>query len=205
MRPLRARACSSALTAGAMLLAVVAPASAHVTIPDGVVVGGGDGAVIHVRVPHGCEGASTDTLEVQIPEGVIGVTPEAVPGWTVETEAVETEPYELYGSTLTERTSVVRWTGGPLEDHQYLDFGISAIFPEAPGELVFPAVQRCGDGEAAWIQVPTEGEDPDELERPAPTVTVVAPGDDGNLASEVSSLRAEVAELQERLSALEGS
>src|SRR5262245_5182379 len=126
----RARIGVRALAASLPLLALSVPVSAHVTIPEGQVPGGGEGAVIHLRVPHGCEGAPTDSIEVQIPTGVIGVTPEAVPGWTVETETEATDPYELYGTTLTERTSVVRWTGGSLADHQYLDFGIDAIFPE---------------------------------------------------------------------------
>jgi uncharacterized protein YcnI len=146
---------------------------------------------------------ATDRLEVRIPEGVIGVTPEAVPGWTVETETVETEPYELYGSTLTERTSVVRWTGGPLEEHQYLDFGISAIFPDEPGELTFPAIQGCGDTETAWIEIPAEGQSEDDLEHPAPVVEVVAAGEDGGLAEQVAALQAQLADLQARLEALE--
>jgi uncharacterized protein YcnI len=187
----------------ALLLTVAAPAAAHVYIPESAVVGGGEGAVIHLRIPHGCEGVATDRLEVQIPEGVIGVTPQAVPGWTVETVSVETEPYELYGSTLTERTSVVRWTGGALEDHQYLDFGISAIFPDEPGEFAFPAVQGCGDQETAWIEIPADGQTEDDMEHPAPTIEVVAAGEDGGLADLVTALQAQVAELRARIDALE--
>jgi uncharacterized protein YcnI len=196
----------AALVASLPLLAIALPASAHVTIPEGQVPGGGEGAVIHLRIPHGCEGAATDAIEVQIPEGVIGVTPEAVPGWTVETETVATDPYELYGATLTERTSVVRWSGGPLEDHQYLDFGINAIFPEDAGELTFPVVQRCGGAEEAWIQIPEEGQSEDDLERPAPTVAVVTEGaDEPDLAAQVADLQQQVADLQARLDALENS
>jgi uncharacterized protein YcnI len=204
-RSRRARIGVRAMVASLPLLAIALPVTAHVTIPEGQVPGGGEGAVIHLRVPHGCEGAATDTVEVQIPEGVIGVTPEAVPGWTVEAETVTTDPYQLYGATLTERTSVVRWTGGPLEDHQYLDFGISAIFPEDAGELTFPVVQHCGDSEEAWIQLPEEGQTEDDLERPAPTVTVVAEGGDEDLAAQVAALRQQVADLQARLEALEAN
>jgi uncharacterized protein YcnI len=183
------------------LLAIAVPASAHVIVAEEEVVGGGEGAVIHFRVPHGCEGAATDAIEVQIPEGIIGVTPEAVPGWTVETESVETEPYELYGSTLTERVSVVRWSGGTLPDHQFLDFGMSAIFPENPTELTFPIVQHCGADELAWIELPEAGQDPEELEHPAPTLTVVAEGE-ADLQAVVDDLAARVVALEAEVEAL---
>ena len=55
----------------ALLLAIAVPASAHVFIVDGsAVVGGGYGTEITIRVPHGCDGAATTALEVQIPAGV---------------------------------------------------------------------------------------------------------------------------------------
>ena len=44
--------------------------------------------------------------------------------------------------------------------------------PDAEGEaLAFPTIQTCEKGETAWTQVPTDGQDEDELENPAPSFT----------------------------------
>jgi uncharacterized protein YcnI len=151
-------------------MAFVAPVMGHISIPEGEVPSGVS-SVIHLRVPHGCEGASTDTVEVQIPDGVVNAQPEYIPGWTIETEVVESEPYERFGETLTERVGVVRWSGGDLPDSAYYDFGIHAAILVEPGTtLAFPVLQRCGDVEVAWIEPTIEGDA--EPEHPAPTVTV---------------------------------
>jgi uncharacterized protein YcnI len=55
----------------------------------------------------------------------------------------------------------------------YVDLRLRALFPETPGDLYFPILQRCGDAEEAWIQVPGAGQSPDELDRPAGVVTIV--------------------------------
>jgi uncharacterized protein YcnI len=166
----RARRGGALLCAVVATLAVALPAAAHITIPEGEVPSGGS-SVIHFRVPHGCEGAATDTVEVQLPDGVVSGQPEFIPGWTVETETVESEPYERFGETLTERVGVIRWSGGELPDLAYLDFGVRATFLADEGTvLAFPVVQRCGDLEEAWIEPTVEGEA--EPEFPAPTLTV---------------------------------
>jgi uncharacterized protein YcnI len=171
-RPGAALLGAALLGAAVAALALAVPASAHITIPEGEVPSGGS-AVIHLRVPHGCEGAPTDTVEVRIPDGVVSGQPEHIPGWTEETEMVESEPYERFGETLTERVGVIRWSGGSLPDLAYLDFGVRATFLADEGTvLAFPVVQRCGDLEEAWIEPTIAGEEP---EHPAPTVQVVAP------------------------------
>jgi uncharacterized protein YcnI len=164
-----------ALACGASLVfAVVTPVTAHVEIPDGEAVPAGASAEIHLHVPHGCEGQATDTVEVQLPDGIVSAQPAYVPGWTVEVEMVESEPYERFGETLTERVGVIRWSGGDLPDFAYYDFGVRATFLlDAGTVLPIPVVQRCADAETAWIEVPAEGESEDDLEHPAPTITVV--------------------------------
>jgi uncharacterized protein YcnI len=45
--------------------------------------------------------------------------------------------------------------------------------PEAAGETVyFPLVQTCEVGESAWIEIPAEGQDSEELALPAPSITL---------------------------------
>jgi hypothetical protein len=74
--------------------------------------------------------------------------PEAVPGWVVETETATTDGQEGVDEP---RISLVRWSGGPLEDGQFLGFGLRLRFPDDPGAVLeFPVVQRCGELEQAW-------------------------------------------------------
>ena len=121
--------------------------------------------VIHFQVNEGCDGSPTDALEVTIPESVGNPIPEAVPGWVVETEPAATEGQE--SADAEPRTSLVRWTGGPLEDGQFLEFGLRLRFPDEPGAVLeFPVVQRCGpELEQAWTGTADE-------EFPVPTVVL---------------------------------
>jgi uncharacterized protein YcnI len=58
-----------------------------------------------------------------------------------------------------------------------IELGVS-IPEDAVGQTIyFPTIQTCEDGEAAWIEIPAEGQDGEELELPAPGVAVVAPGE----------------------------
>lgn len=202
----RRRATTSILFGGAVTLLVAGPAAAHVTADPSATAAGGY-AVVDLRVPHGCDGEATNEVEVQIPDGVISVKPEQVPGWTATTElGAYDEPVELHGSEVTEGVKVVTWTaddGQELPDDQYRDFGLSVRFPDAEGEtLTFPAIQTCVDGsEEAWIET---SDDPEaELDHPAPTITLTAAGDghgggdgtDDGTEDETASVAAEDAEL----------
>lgn len=168
-RPVLVIAVVSALTT------LAAPAMAHTTAnPD--TTAAGSYAVVDMRVPHGCDGAATAVLDVQIPAGVTSVKPEFVPGWTATTEIGEyDEPIEIHGEEVTEGVVAVTWTadeGQELPDTQFRNFGISVKFPDAAGEtLYFPAVQTCVDGsESAWIEIPSE--DGEELDSPSPAITL---------------------------------
>lgn len=168
---------AGSLLAGTLVL-LPAAAAAHVTISPSE--GTAEGyARLALRVPHGCDGVATGVLEVAIPDGVVSVKPEQVPGWDVTTEVGPyDEPVTLHGSEVTEGVQVVTWTaqeGQELPDELFREFGLSVRLPAGePGdELVFPAVQTCVDGaEEAWIET---SDDPDaELDHPAPIVTLTA-------------------------------
>jgi len=179
MRPHRPRRLVGAITGAALLSTLAVPASAHVDIIDGSAVpGGGHGTQITFRVPHGCDGVETDTILIQIPEGVTGVLPKWMAGWTIETEPRAAAPASLApdasAAPAEAEVGTVMWSGGPLPDGQYLDFQLLAVFPETPGaQLYFPVVQRCAAGEVAWIEIPAEGQSEEDLEHPAPVVTIV--------------------------------
>ena len=177
-RPRRIRLVVVSAMAGRFLL-VAAPALAHVTADPGEITAG-DYAMINLRVPHGCDGAATTSVTVQIPDTVASVTPQFIPGWDVETTTGPlAEPVELHGETVDEGIREVTWSGGtPIPDGVFFDFGISALMPDASGEtLYFPTVQTCGETETAWVEVPEEGGDGHDLETPVPAVTLTAAAD----------------------------
>ena len=166
------RSFASIAAAIALLLVSVLPAAAHASVPDGSEVPSNGGAVIHVRIPHGCEGAAITSVEVQLPDGVVGAKPALIAGWTATTEMVPAT-YTLWGTEYTERVGTITWAGGPLPDGQFLDFGISATFQLEPGTYTLPVIQYCGDASVAWVEVPADGQTHDDLEHPAPEFVVV--------------------------------
>jgi uncharacterized protein YcnI len=197
-----------AIAIAALLVAIAAPVVGLPIIPERDLVASDQRQVIHVRIQSGCGDLATDQVEVRIPEEVIGVQPEVMPGWTVETDIVETEPYELFGQTQTDRIAVVRWVGSSVPADQYLDFGIDAIFRHAPSELAFPVTQRCGTEEVAWTEILEEGQEPGDLSLPAPVLSVVeaTPSVDVVALQEtVDELSARAERLSRRVSELEAA
>lgn len=192
---MRPRLLTAAAVSAVMLMVLAAPAQG-VRIPEGGVVPSGSTFVIHFQVHQGCDGSPTDMLEVTIPESVGNPIPEAVPGWVVETETVPTEGQET--EDAEPRISLVRWTGGPLEDGQLLEFGLRLRFPDDPGAtLEFPVVQRCGpDLEQAWTGA-------DEA-FPVPTVVLAERLSERDLIALNESLDALVAEVEELRTQIRG-
>ena len=88
------------------------------------------------------------------------------------------EPYMDHGREITERVSEIIWEapeGAALPDEFMDEFSVSARMPDSHGETVaIPVVQECEDGVSRWIQVAEEGQDPDDLEDPAPLLRLVA-------------------------------
>lgn len=153
-----------------------APAMAHVTVSADQPTSGSY-AVLTFSVPHGCEGSSTTRVSIQVPEGINAVTPTRNGFWAVDKVMadLDTPIEDSHGNEITERVAEVVYTAeDPLPDGYRDAFELSLQIPtQAAGTtLVFPTVQTCEQGEAAWIQVPADGQDPDELELPAPTIEV---------------------------------
>jgi uncharacterized protein YcnI len=166
------------------VLLIAAPASAHVTArPDTTAAGAY--ALVTFGVPHGCEGSSTTRVSIEIPDALTGVTPTVNPGWDVEMtmETLDPPVEGSHGEEITERVAEVVYTARtPLPDELRDAFVLSLKLPEdAAGDtLVFPTVQACEEGEAAWVEVAGPGEDPDDLDYPAPAFEVTAAEDDGH-------------------------
>ncbi|WGY03528.1 YcnI family protein [Nocardioides sp. QY071] len=164
-----------ALTAGA--------ASAHVSVsPD--TTAAGSYAVLTFSVPHGCEGSPTTKVAIQMPEDVPQVTPTVNPNWTVEkvSEKLAEPLKDAHGNEITERVSQVVYTAKtPLADGYRDTLALSLQLPEKVGEtLTFPVLQTCEKGETAWNETPAEGQDEEELENPAPALTVTEASAEGH-------------------------
>jgi periplasmic copper chaperone A len=168
-------------TFAAALLALAAPAHAHVTLETSEAVPGSTFKAV-VRVPHGCEGAATQKLRIRIPEGMFAVKPMPKAGWTLETvTGPYARSYDSYGTPVSEGVTEIVWTG-ELPDAFYDEFvfrGQIAGDLKPGGSLWFPVVQECTKGVERWIEIPAEGQDPEALEYPAPGLTLVE-GDAGD-------------------------
>jgi uncharacterized protein YcnI len=199
MRKSRVVAVAGATTL--LALGVGRPVDARPTIPEEQLEAGPGRQVIHIRVQSGCGPSPTDRLDVLIPEGAIGVLPEAVPGWSAELTVIPTEPYELFGVEQTDRVSQITWTGGSIAPDAFLDFGIAAVFTEE-GRLAFPVTQGCGLEEVAYTEIPPDGEEPADVETAALLIDVVpAPPDVDVVAldSSVEELRETIREIRREL------
>jgi uncharacterized protein YcnI len=178
----------------AIAVSLAAPASAHVTATPSTAAAGAY-TVVTFSVGHGCEGSPTTRIEIQVPESVLVVTPTRNPYYEVEKRMVDLEDpvADAHGNEVTERVGSIVYTADtPLPEGQRDTFELSLQLPDTEGEtLTFPTVQTCEEGETGWVEVPAEGQDPDELDSPAPSFEILPAGEDAHGASDGSSDEAE--------------
>jgi uncharacterized protein YcnI len=181
-----------AVTAAAALvtLGLAGPASAHVTItPEATAAG--SFTVVTMNVPHGCEGSPTTKVAIQIPEDILAVTPTRNPYYDVakRIEKLPKPVTDAHGNKVTERVASVVYTARtPLPEGQRDALELSLQLPEKAGEtLAFPAIQTCAKGETAWTEIPTGGQDAEELEHPAPAFEITEAVEEGSEESAEAS------------------
>jgi uncharacterized protein YcnI/copper(I)-binding protein len=130
------------------------------------------------RMPHGCDGAATVKVTVQIPEGVIGVKPMPKPGWQVEVvKGPYAKAYPYFHGEIKEGARTVSWSGGKLPDDFYDEFTFASVLAaDLPVDtrIYFPVIQDCEKGSQRWSDVAKPGEDAHALKFPAPGLTLVA-------------------------------
>jgi len=180
-RPLL-RVGSIVVVAGGLVLTAAATASAHVTVTPSTTAAGAY-SVLTFSVGHGCEGSPTTRIAIQLPEQLNAATPTRTANWSVEKvmQQLDEPVTDAHGNDLTERVGeIVYEADTPLPDGYRDTFEVQVQLPEEAGEtLVFPVVQTCEKGETAWVEVPAEGQSEDDLEAPAPMLTVTdATGED---------------------------
>ena len=139
-----------------------------------------------IKVPHGCDGSPTTRVRVLIPEGVIGVKPKPMTGWSIETKrGPYARSYKFYhGAVLAEGVKEIVWSG-KLPDDYYDEFVFSAFLTDslaAGTTLHFPVYQECEKGAHAWADVPAPGQDAHALKSPAPGIALLPVADKGQAA-----------------------
>jgi uncharacterized protein len=157
----------AAAAGAAGLLAVAAPASAHVTVHSTDAAPGGY-AVLTFRVPTESSTASTTKLQVQFPteHPIASVLVQPHPGWTFKTitgklpKPVKTDD----GDTLTSAVSQVVWTAdsaaSAIKPGEFDQFLVSAGPLPRARTLTFSAIQTYSDGSVVrWNQVAAPGSD----------------------------------------------
>ncbi|WMC87273.1 MULTISPECIES: YcnI family protein [Streptomyces] len=186
------RIAAAGAVSGIAVLALSAPAFAHVSVqPEGTAAKGGY-ATVGFKVPNERDNASTTKLEINFPADhpLASVMPQPVPGWKAEvTKSKLDKPLESHGKQLTEVVTKVTWTaeGKGIEPGYFQKFPVSlGALPENTDQLVFKAIQTYSNKEVVrWIEVPQEGQE--EPETPAPVLELSAAEDDAHGASDAKA------------------
>lgn len=133
---------SRAALAAATVSVFAAPAFAHMTFQNSTSAPGESFRGVLV-LPHDCDGAPTDRVRVNIPQGFTDVQAEAKEGWTLDAGEGHIE-----------------WSGGSVADDAVETFAFTGSFAEdAPeADIVFPVEQYCGDVALGWDPVVSLGE-----------------------------------------------
>ncbi len=129
-----------------------------------------------VRIGHGCGSEATLKVRVQVPEGYFSVKPQPKAGWTLETVKGKYEKtYSRFGHDYKEGVKEVVWTGELLDEHydEFVLRGSLADDLKVGSTFFIPIIQECANGAERWIQIPAEGQDPHDLEYPAPGVKII--------------------------------
>jgi uncharacterized protein YcnI len=182
--PLR-RAAVVAATAGALLVAVAAPAAAHVTVNPNSATQGGF-TKVSFRVPNEMDAVNTTKVEVTLPTDtpVAFVSLKPVTGWTAVAQKTTLKtPIKAESGEITEAISKITWTAAgdvAIKPGQFQEFDVSlGPLPEAE-QIIFKALQIYSDGTVVrWIDEPAPGTEP---EHPAPVLKLTPAAVDGPAA-----------------------
>jgi uncharacterized protein YcnI len=155
---------AAALAAGTL----PAAAQAHVSVHPNVLPAGSF-PTVSVRVPNEETNQDTVKVAVQMPPGVLMVSPVPPPGWKVTLKTRKlAKPIKTDDGTVTEEVSEVDMTGGRIKPGQSELFPLVLSVPGKAGDvLTFKAVQTYSGGKVVrWIG-------PADADTPAPTADVV--------------------------------
>ena len=163
------------------LLALAAPASAHVTVNSPGATQGGY-AVITFRVPTESDTASTTALKVQLPTDTpfasVSVQPHAGWSFTTKTSKLANPIKTDDGDQISQAVSEIDWKADSaataIKPGEFDQFNVSVgPLPKAKS-ITFKAIQVYSDGSVVnWTDVPAPGSTV-EPDHPAPTLQLAA-------------------------------
>ncbi len=156
-------ATATVLATGIVLAAPIA-AGAHVGVSPEELTAGEHG-VITFSFSHGCDGSPTTALRITMPEGLASAAPTMDGDWVIDIE--RGDDALVSAITYTAVTPVPNDVRGAVSMSVGLD-------EDTPENLAFPVEQYCVDGTTEWTEIAEDGEDPHDLDAPAPVVDVVA-------------------------------
>jgi uncharacterized protein YcnI len=163
---------------GTALVALAAPALAHITVtPD--TAQAGSAAELTFRVPNEETRASVTKLQMQVPAGhpIAQFLVKPVPGWTITVKTVTlAQPVTTDDGSFSTAVSEVTWAGGTIAPGQFQDFSVSADpLPSGVAQVAFKAIQTYSNGDIVrWIDLPQAGQP--EPEHPAPLLALTPAG-----------------------------
>lgn len=166
------------LIASSALCVLTIPAFSHIVLDEKSAPAGSNYKAVF-QVGHGCEGAATTGITVQIPAGFQGAKPFRKAGWTLTTRVGKlARPYDDHGKQVTEGVTVVSWTAASkeaaLQDAHFDEFMLRGKLPETAGPLWFKVLQTCASGGMDWSEVPASGGSTKGLKSPAALLEVTA-------------------------------
>jgi uncharacterized protein len=179
------------IVAATALLALAAPAWAHVTVSPAEAPAGGF-SQLTFSVPNEIDNADTTQVQIAFPAGqpIGDVSVEPIPGWTFAVQkAPVSPPTKTDTGTVSEAVQTVTWTGGTIKPGEFERFTISVGLPAKTGSLEFKALQTYSNGAVVrWIEsTPKGGPEP---EHPAPVLTLTKASSDAHATATTSSAHA---------------
>jgi uncharacterized protein YcnI len=159
----------------AAIVAVAAPAWAHVTIQPGT-ARKGSVPIFSFAVPNEESEAATVQVEVVFPTDhpIPSVSVQPKPGWSVHVErAPLAEPAKTDDGEVTAAVSRITWSGGTIGPGEFDLFTVSAgPLPTNTRSIEFKVLQTYSNGDVVrWIESSPKGGP--EPEHPAPRLKLV--------------------------------
>ena len=107
-----------------------ADVSAHVSANPNTAPAGAY-TLVNVKVPHGVTDHETTKVVIKIPDGVLSVTPEVVPGWTPTVDIKSVTPWDNHGTMVDTAPSQVTYqasAGSGVHAKHLQQFGLQIKF-----------------------------------------------------------------------------
>ncbi|WP_273726079.1 DUF1775 domain-containing protein [Brucella gallinifaecis] len=159
------------------LCASVGMAHAHSSLDQSEATAGSRYKAV-IRIPHGCDGKATTSVKIELPEGFVSAQPQAKAGWKIETAKGDyAQSYKVHGKDVTSGVKQITFSEGELPSDFYDEFVVVGQLAKFDKDttLSFPVTQFCGtDDSVAWTEIAAEGQNPHDLEHPAPQLRVLA-------------------------------